>query len=332
MCISCGNEGFKSFYYSLLPNHSKPCHTVFALYSDRVADGVAEGLRLKGKVAIVTGSGRGIGKAIAIGFAKEGASLVVVSRTFSEVLETAEEIEALSVEALPLRVDVSSRSDVENMVEKALGRFGRIDILVNNAGIIGPIGPLHQNDVDEWIETIHVNLIGVFLCCRAVLPVMIRQRRGKIINLSGGGAAYPKPNFSAYACSKAAVVRLTETLAEEVKDYNIQVNAIAPGIVKTRMVERIVQAGETAGERAFLDAKRVLEGGGVGLEPVICLAVFLASEESGGLTGRLISAVWDDWRSFDKDGIEEIMRKGYYTLRRIDGHFFIPKNGDIPRR
>jgi NAD(P)-dependent dehydrogenase (short-subunit alcohol dehydrogenase family) len=283
-------------------------------------------MKLRDKVAIVTGAGRGIGRAIAIAFGREGANVVAASRTLSEVSDTAKEIEALGRQCLPLRADISSRDDVEDMVRKTLEMFGRIDILVNNAGMLGPIGPLHENNIDEWIKTVHVNLIGTFLCCRAVLPAMIRQRRGKIINLSGGGAAYPKPNFSAYACSKAAVVRLTETLAEEVKDYNIQVNAIAPGAIKTRMVEQIVEAGEAAGETALADARKVLEDGGAGFEPVTSLAVFLASDESDGLTGRLISAIWDDWRSLDKDEIKEIMRKGYYTLRRIDGHFFTPKN------
>jgi NAD(P)-dependent dehydrogenase (short-subunit alcohol dehydrogenase family) len=283
-------------------------------------------MKLRDKVAIVTGAGRGIGKAIAIAFGREGANVVAASRTLSEVSDTAKEIEALGRQCLPLRADISSRDDVEDMVYKTLEMFGRIDILVNNAGMLGPIGPLHENNIDEWIKTVHVNLIGTFLCCRAVLPAMIRQRRGKIINLSGGGAAYPKPNFSAYACSKAAVVRLTETLAEEVKDYNIQVNAIAPGAIKTRMVKQIVEAGEAAGETALADARKVLEDGGAGFEPVTSLAVFLASDESDGLTGRLISAIWDDWRSLDKDEIKEIMRKGYYTLRRIDGHFFTPKN------
>jgi 3-oxoacyl-[acyl-carrier protein] reductase len=227
---------------------------------------MAENLRLKGKVAIVTGSGRGIGKVIAISFAKEGANLIVVSRTFSEVLETAKQIEMMGGKALPLKVDVSNRGDVEDMINKALERFGRIDVLVNNAGMLGPIGPLYENDINEWIKTVHVNLIGAFLCCKAVLPVMIRQRRGKIINLSGGGATYPKPNFSAYACSKAAVVRLTETLAEEVKEYNIQVNAIAPGAVKTRMVEQIVKAGVAAGKEALIEARKVLEERDSGFE------------------------------------------------------------------
>jgi NAD(P)-dependent dehydrogenase (short-subunit alcohol dehydrogenase family) len=289
-------------------------------------------MKLKGRVAIVTGAGRGIGKAIALAFAREGANLTVVSRTLAEVEQTAREAEVFDVRVLPLRVDVSRAEEVDSMVEETLRRFGKIDVLVNNAGILGPIGLLVENDVKLWIETVHVNLIGTFLCCRAVLPHMMKRRSGKIINLSGGGAAYPKPRFSAYACSKAAVVRLTETLAEEVKDYNIQVNAIAPGMVKTRMVEQIVESGDKAGENALTDARRVLEDGGAGFEPVTSLAVFLASDESDGLTGRLISAVWDDWRSLDKDRIMLVMERGYYTLRRIDGHFFIPKDGDIPRR
>jgi NAD(P)-dependent dehydrogenase (short-subunit alcohol dehydrogenase family) len=198
--------------------------------------------------------------------------------------------------------------------------------------VLGPVGPLYENDVDMWVEAVKVNLVGTFLCCRAMLPHMMMRRYGKIINFSGGGAAYPKPGFSAYASSKAAVVRLTETLAEEVKDYNVQVNAIAPGMVKTRMVEQIAAAGEKAGETALADARKALEGGDAEFEPVTSLAVFLASEESDGLTGRLISAVWDDWRSLDKDKIGQVMEKGIFTLRRIDGHFFVPKDGDIPRR
>jgi 3-oxoacyl-[acyl-carrier protein] reductase len=289
-------------------------------------------MKLKDKVAIVTGAGRGIGKAIALAFAKEGADLAVISRTLAEVEQTAREVEGFGVRVLPLKVDVSRAEEVDSMVKETLQKFGKIDILVNNAGILGPIGLLIENDIKLWIETINVNLVGTFLCCKAVLPHMMKCRSGKIINLSGGGAAYPKPRFSAYACSKAAVVRLTETLAEEVKEYNIQVNAIAPGMVKTKMVEQIVEAGEKAGEKALAEARRILEDSGAGFEPVTSLAVFLASDESDGLTGRLISAVWDDWRSLDKDKIDQIVKKGYYTLRRIDGHFFIPKDRDIPRR
>lgn len=273
-------------------------------------------MKLKDKVAVVTGAGRGIGKAIALAFAREGADVVVVSRTPSEVKETAAQIGALGRHALALRVDVSRVQDVENMVASATEEFGRIDVLVNNAGILGPVGPLVENDVKHWIETIKVNLIGTFLCCKAVLPVMIAQRKGKIINLSGGGAAYPNPRFSAYATSKAAVVRLTDTLAEELTEFNIQVNAIAPGAINTGIQEEILAAGEVAGEKTLAEARKVRETGGTHLNVPAALAVFLASEESKGLTGKLISAVWDDWQNLGKR-VSEIVSTDLYTLRRV---------------
>ena len=172
-------------------------------------------------MAIVTGAGRGIGRAIALAFAGEGASVIVASRTFSEIAETAAQVQALGGRALAVQADVANQADVTKMVEQAVQAFGTVDILVNNAGVQGPIGPLVENDTQGWIRTVMINLIGTFLCCQAVLPMMIQQRRGKIINLSGGGATAPRPHFSAYAASKAAVVSLTETLAEEVKPYNI---------------------------------------------------------------------------------------------------------------
>jgi len=282
-------------------------------------------LKLKDKVAVVTGAGRGIGRAIALAFAREGAHLVVVSRTLSEVEETAAQIGALGRCALLLQTDVSKRENVENMVKSTLQQFGRIDVLVNNAGILGPVGPLVENDVDHWMETIRVNLVGTFLCCRAVLPVMIKQCKGKIINLSGGGAAYPRPRFSAYSASKCAVVGLTSTLAEEVKDFNIQINAIAPGAVYTRLHEQVLNAGSKAGKKELEVSKRAKETEGTPPEVPADLAVFLASDESDGLTGRLISAVWDDWRNMSKVRIEKIMSRELYTMRRIDDVFFCPK-------
>lgn len=273
-------------------------------------------MKLKDKVAIVTGAGRGIGRAIALAFAREGADIVVFSRTLSEVEETANQIRALGRRALALRVDVSQKEAAENMVESALREFGKIDVLVNNAGILGPIGPLVENDPSHWVETIKVNLIGTFLCCKAVLPIMIKQGRGKIINLSGGGAAYPRPRFSAYGASKAAVVRLTETLAEELKEFNVQVNAIAPGAINTRIQGEILAAGEVAGEKALAEARKARETGGTPPNVPAALAVFLASDESDGLTGKLISAVWDDWQSMGKR-VSEIMSTELYTLRRV---------------
>ena len=280
--------------------------------------------RLAGRVAIVTGAGRGIGRAIALAFAGEGASIVVASRTLSEIEETAAQVQALGGQAVAIQADVASMAEVARMVDQAIRTFGMVDILVNNAGVQGPIGPLVENDTDEWTRAVMVNLVGTFLCCQALLPLMIQQRRGKIINLSGGGATGPRPNFSAYGASKAAVVRLAETLAEEVKPYNIQVNAIAPGAAATRMQKEIVAAGDAAGEQALAEAQRVLETRGTPLDRPAALAVFLASDESDGLTGRLIAVPHDDWQSWDAHRIAEVMSAPWFTLRRMDPYTLQP--------
>ena len=273
-------------------------------------------MKLKDRVAIVTGGGRGIGRAIALALAEDGADVAVVSRTSAEIDRVAVEIKALGRHALALRADVSDREAVDTMVGSVIGKWGKVDILVNNAGIQGPIGSVIETGIDEWIKTVHVNLIGTFLCTRAVLPGMIKQQRGKIINLSGGGATSPRPNFTAYGVSKTGVVRFTETVAEEVSKFNIQVNAIAPGSVNTRMTEELLSAGKAAGDKAISEARNQLETGGTPPEKAAALAVFLASEKSDGLTGRLISAVWDDWQQFPGQ-IEKIMASDLYTLRRI---------------
>lgn len=275
-------------------------------------------MKLRDRTAIITGAGRGIGRAIALAFAREGASLIVVSRTAAEVHEAAAAAQAQGRRAVAVVADVASPIGGERIAAAALYEFGTIDILVNNAGVQGPIGPLVDLDREEWLRTAAINLGGTFLCTRAVLPTMIRQRRGKIINLSGGGATTGRPFFTAYAASKAAVVRLTECLAQEVESYNIHVNALAPGAINTRMTDAILAAGPAAGEKALAEAREVKEGRGASLETVTALAVFLASDASDGLRGRLISAVWDDWPAMTAPRIEEIVRSDLYTLRRVD--------------
>ena len=279
-------------------------------------------MKLLNKVALITGAGRGIGRAIALSYARQGANLVVVSRTKSEIEETALEIKKLGRRVRYLSLDISKPSDVSLMVEKALDEFQQINILVNNAGIYGPIGPVVENDISHWIKTININLIGTFLCSREILPTMMKHKNGKIINLSGGGATSPYPRFSAYATSKAAVVRFTETLAKEVEEYNIQVNAIAPGAINTSLhadtLDPLVNAGEVARNAAI----KLKKTGGTPIELPAGLAVFLASDDSNGLTGRLISAVWDDWRKMDAKKIVEINSNDLYTIRRIDNTFF----------
>jgi NAD(P)-dependent dehydrogenase (short-subunit alcohol dehydrogenase family) len=281
--------------------------------------------KLADKIAIVTGAGRGIGRAIALTFARQGASVVIISRTESELEETKYLIESSRGNVLSIQADVSSEEEVEKMRQAVLAQFGKIDILVNNAGVLGPIGPLFENDVNQWINTININLIGTFLCTKAVIPTMIKESCGKIINLSGGGATSPRPFFSAYAASKCAVVGLTSTLAEELKAYNIQVNAISPGAVYTRIHEEVLSKGDLAGKRELETCIKTRSMGSSTIQAPADLAVFLASDESNGLTGRLISAVWDDWRHFDDESIKHIMTKELYTMRRIDGTIFAVK-------
>jgi len=243
----------------------------------------------------------------------------LLARTAAELEQTAAELRAQGRRALAVEADVSDPAAVERALERTLAALGGIHILVNNAAVLGPVGPLADNDPKAWIQTVQVNLVGPYLCSRAVLPEMMRQRWGRIINLSGGGATGPRRYFSAYAASKAALVRLTETLAEEVRGYNIQVNAIAPGAVHTRMLEEILQAGARAGQAALEEARRQIARRAQP-DRAAELAVFLASEESRGLTGKLISAPHDDWERWDAERIGQLMSAPWLALRRLDAY------------
>jgi 3-oxoacyl-[acyl-carrier protein] reductase len=189
--------------------------------------------------------------------------------------------------------------------------------LVNNAAVLGPTGLLEDTDWAAWRKTIETNLFGTALLCRAVLPIFRRNGKGKILNLSGGGAADPRPRFTAYAASKAAVVRLTETLAEETRGAGIDVNAIAPGALNTRLLDEVLAAGpERVGRDAYDRAVRQKQEGGAPLHRAAELCTFLLSDASDGITGKLISAVWDPWETF-AEKIDRLNRTDVYTLRRI---------------
>ncbi len=271
---------------------------------------------LDGQAALVTGAGRGIGRSIALALARAGADVALLSRTEAALGEVAGEIRQMGRRTLVLRADVSRPEEVRSAVDQVLKDFKKIDILVNNAGSQGPIGPLAEVSEQEWVRTIHTNLIGTFLLCQAVLPSMICRKKGKIINLSGGGATRPRAFFSAYGASKAAVIRLTETLAQEVQADNIQVNAIAPGAVYTQMTEEVLEKGKQAGQTAVMEAEQVKKQRS-SPERAAALAVFLASPASNGLTGRLISALHDDWENLP-GRMNEVMKSNLFTLRRVD--------------
>lgn len=279
-------------------------------------------MSLAGRIAIITGASQGLGFEIARNYANAGASIIMCARNVDLLAKAREELTSeltagQAIEAIP--ADVSDPKSVEQLVDEILKRFGRVDILVNNAGIYGPMGPIEAVDWVQWVKTIEINLFGSILMCKAVLPIMKKQRRGKIIQLSGGGATNPLPNISAYAVSKAAVVRFVETLAEEVREFNIDANAIAPGALNTRMLDEVLAAGPEKVGTAFFDRSIKQKGsGGAGFHQGAALALFLASDASNGITGKLISAMWDDWKHWPEH-LVELNSSDVYTLRRIAG-------------
>lgn len=272
---------------------------------------------LKNKVALITGGSGYIGKAISRAFLREGAKVMLAARSVDELLVAKNELSDGFKNVEICKADVVRSTDVKNLVKKTLKIFGKIDILVNAAGIYGPIGSSLDVNFDKWKQTFEINVFGTFNLMQRVLPIMIKKRKGKVINFSGGGDG-PFPRFSAYNSSKAAVVRLTETMAAEVKDYHIDINAIAPGPVNSRFLQQALEAGEEAvGKKRYQALLKQKNEGGVPPEKAANLCVFLASSVSDGLTGKFLSAVWDDWKNWDKNKIIQTMKSDKYTLRRV---------------
>lgn len=272
---------------------------------------------LANKAAIITGSSRGLGLEIARHYLAAGARVMMCARDGELLVEAIGEFEAAGGRVDAMTADVSKPDDAAELVARTLKRFGRCDILVNNAGVYGPKGAIADVDWAEWVRALEVNLLGSVLMCRAVLPHFKAVGRGKIVQISGGGATNPLPMLSAYAVSKTAVIRFIETLAEEVRGHKIDVNAIAPGPLNTRMLDEILEAGPDKVGRSFYERslKQKDEGGaplGKGAE----LAVFLGSDLSDGITGKLISALWDPWKSLPGHAAD-LNSSDIYTLRRI---------------
>lgn len=249
--------------------------------------------RLKHKVALVTGGASGIGEAICLRFAEEGAQVAVADLNADAADMVVKKILEAEGEALGIEVNVCHQEEVQQMVGKVLKRFGRIDILVNSAGV-SRILPFLETTEEIWDETLAVNLKGTFLCCQAVIPHLLRQGRGKIINLSSQSGKRGTSWYAAYCASKAAVIGLTQSLAMEFAPHRINVNAICPGIVFTSMWDKqLAQYGRKRGltpeqAKEYL-ISRIPLGRPAEPKEVANLALFLASDESDYITGQALN-------------------------------------------
>ena len=276
-------------------------------------------MKLNNLNALITGGSQGLGKTIAGHFLREGANVVLCARSEKDLFATRDELAKKfpAQKVFAKTCDVSNEAQVNALVAFARRELGSLDALVLNAGIYGPMGPTETVSLAEWRRAMDINLFGVLLPARAVIPHFKQAGRGKIVVLSGGGATNPLPNISAYAASKAAVVRLGETLAEELKPFHVDVNMIAPGALATRLVDEVLAAGpEKVGATFFEKNKGWKEKGAVPLELGANLAVYLASAESDGITGKLISAQWDPWQDLQAHR-DELAKSDIYCLRRI---------------
>ncbi len=260
---------------------------------------------LEGQVAVVTGGGRGIGRAIALALAATGAEVAICARSVAELEETATRIEATGRRSLALTADVTSHSDVERVIARTEAELGPVDLLVNNAGMGGVRAHVWEANPKAWWRTQEVNLLGPFLFARAVLPSMLARGRGRIVNVGSYAGVRPTPGNSAYSVSKAALLRFSDSLDAELGDGRVRVFAMSPGLVRTAMTRDVPMFADLP-EEAFTPID-------VGAD----LIVRLASGQADALGGRMIHAS-DDLDALIADA-EELRRAGRYQLRLFRG-------------
>jgi NAD(P)-dependent dehydrogenase (short-subunit alcohol dehydrogenase family) len=273
-------------------------------------------MKLKRQVAIVTGAGRGIGRAIAQRYAEEGAKVALVARTTSQLEAVAAEIRRGGGAALAISTDVTDHNAVRAMARRVEEELGPVDLLVNNAASFYCLGPSWEVDPDKWWTDVTINVLGVFLCCREVVPGMVARRKGRVINLIGGGVDGPLPYGSGYAISKAAVMRFTETLAAELNEFGVMVFALRPGLVRTALTEYQMQSEE--GQRYFSHiTQRFKDDNDVPPTLAASLAVEFASGRFDALSGRYLRVEDDLGKDLDQveAQIREILEKDLHTLR-----------------
>lgn len=247
---------------------------------------VPEAIDLTGQVALVTGAGRGTGRAIAVALGDAGASVAICDRSEEEMPTTAKEVRARGGIALAVRADVSDRDDVERMVAEVEAEMGPVDLLVNNAGVFGLIAPLVESGPEEWWRAMEVNVRGLLYCSLAVLRGMVERRHGRIVNLASGLGFVASPGLSSYCVSEAALLRLTESLAVEASEHGVQAFAVVPGLVRTAVAE---DGASSRAPGTAEDLQALFEGGAdVPPQRAAGLVVRIASGEADALSGRYI--------------------------------------------
>ena len=251
-------------------------------------------MRLKGKVAIVTGASQGIGQAIALAFAREGARVVLAARSRANLEGTAKKVAALAGTSLVVPTDVTDEGQARALIGRTLAEYGTLDVLVNNSGIAGPTKPVEEVTKEEWEECMGVNVTGMFLCSKYAVPVMKRNRRGCIINVSSISGKRPLPNRTPYTASKMAVIGFTRTLAFELGEYGITVNAICPGATEGPRITDVIENMARVGNISYVEAEKTFTGPAalkslVRAEDHAALCVFLASDEAARMTAQDIN-------------------------------------------
>jgi NAD(P)-dependent dehydrogenase (short-subunit alcohol dehydrogenase family) len=272
-----------------------------------------DGMSLQGATAILTGASRGLGSAIAHAMSNAGAELLLVARSEERLRKLQERLPG-TAHIFP--ADLLDASAPAAIVQRARTLWPRLDILVNNAGVTGPVGLLADNDWNEWRDAFQVNFLAPAELCKRAIEWM-GPSGGRIVNLSGGGATGPRPRFSAYGSAKCALVRFSETIAAEVTESGIRVNCISPGMLRTDMLQDVLRAGPgRLGEEEYAHVLKAAAGEMADPDVAAALVVYLASEASAGITGKLISAVWDPWRTLSGHA-SDLRGTDIYTLRRI---------------
>ena len=272
------------------------------------------------RLVLITGASRGLGAFLAKSLWNEGWNLILVARNLSALSALKSELGQKLDQSIELfSCDLADSVDIERFCQAVLGRIKKLDALINNAATHGQIGPFVGVDLADYEETLRVNLLGPITLCHSFIPLM-QQSGGAIINILGGGATSPRKNFSAYATSKAALARFSESLAKELEGTNVAINCISPGAMKTDLLKELLDVGaHLAGDEEYRSAEKIFNDVGAPMEKVANLILFLTSSQGLKVSGKLISSNWDNWPKWTED-LSSIQNSDVFTLRRIVGH------------